>query len=204
MKETEETIDTVICNYGVPFKKGGVTYSLIKDTLASNMEEVLRIQFIEPIKVASWFSSRIMFQKKGMSNVLKVSMNDYAPKKMIEIIYKLVDVYNVYVQEEKNKIASRSLDFINDRLADLSSELFSVEGSQASFKSSQNVTTDVVASADRYIQKLNFAEKTLDDISSTKLTLSNLENFLRSPANKYEPIPSFRRPCRYFLRPSYQ
>ncbi|HFA51395.1 MAG TPA: polysaccharide biosynthesis tyrosine autokinase [Bacteroidetes bacterium] len=189
--ETNEVADTFTYNYGVPFNLNGVTFSLVRDTSIIDFDKILRIQFIDPIKVATWFSKRIMFQKKGMSNVLKVSMDDSSPEKMIEIIYKLVEVYNIYVQEEKNKIASRSLNFINDRLSGLSSELFNVEGSKANFQSYENVTTNIEASADQYIQKINTADKALDEINNTKVTLDNIEKFLNDPANKYEPIPGF-------------
>jgi len=189
-EDTEET-DTLIYNYGVPFTVNGVKYSLGRDTSNKELDEIVRIQFIEPVTVAAWFSSRINFKKKGMSNVLRVSMNDNMPEKMIDVIYKLVNVYNVFVQDEKNKIATQSMNFINDRLSSLSSELFTVEGTQASFKSTQDVTTDVGASAERYIQKLNEAERSLEGIQGTMITLSNLENFLNDPSNLYEPIPSF-------------
>ncbi len=193
LEEDEETgvTDTLIYNYGVPFNMNGVKYNLVRDTANVELDEIIRIQFISPRSVAAWFSSRIGFQKKGMSNVLRVNMNGSAPDKIVEIIYNLVDVYNVFVQEEKNKIAAKSLNFINDRLNSLSSELFVVEGSQASFKSTQDVTTDVGASAERYIQKLNDAESALDDINNTQLTLSNLRSFLNDPTNQYEPIPRF-------------
>ena len=188
---TYEPIDTVIQNFGVPFKVGEVTYSLVRDTLHPEIDKTIRVQFISPRTVATWYSSRLMFQKKGLSNVLKVSMDDSTPEKMVEIIYTLVEIYNIYTQEEKNKIAAQSLDFITERLTDLSSELLGVESGQASFKSSQSVTTDVVASADRYIDKLNEAEKNLNEISATKSTLSNLESFLSNIDNQFDPIPSF-------------
>lgn len=183
--------DTLYHNYGVPFVSDGVTYSLIRDTSVAQEQDVLQISFMFPQKVAAWYAGNLTFQKQAQSNVLAVSANDQAPEKVVDIIYKLVDVYNAFVQEEKNKVATQSLNFINDRLTDLSSELFSVEGAQASFKSVTEVTTDVDASAERYIQQLSAAETARTEIGNTRSTLVNLQEFLSDFNNQFEPIPSF-------------
>ncbi|MCB0517988.1 MAG: polysaccharide biosynthesis tyrosine autokinase [Lewinellaceae bacterium] len=183
--------DTLFYNYGAPFKYEGVTISLERDTSVAHLDGILRIKFIPRQKVAQWYAGLISLQKQGQSNILSISLNDSAPQKLVDIVYELVDIYNLYSQEEKNKIAARSLDFITDRLASLNTELFSVEGRQAAYKSGSGVTTDVEATAQSYVEKLNTAETTRDRIGSTRNTLLNLENFLADRDNEYKPIPNY-------------
>ncbi len=183
--------DTLFYNYGAPFQHEGVTISLERDTTVAPMDGVLRIKFIPRQKVAQWYANLITLQKQGQSNILTLGMNDSAPQKLVDIVYELVDVYNIYSQEEKNKIANRSLDFINERLASLNTELFSVEGRQAAYKSGSGVTTDVEATAATYVEKLNTAETARTQIGATRSTLKNLDNFLSDRDNEYRLIPNY-------------
>jgi len=183
--------DTVYHNYGVPFASDGITYALVRDTSVGKVDEVIQVNFMHPQKVAAWYSGNLTFQKQNQSNVLAISSTDQSPEKLVDIIYALVEVYNLFVQEEKNKVAANSLDFINDRLTELSSELFSVETSQASIRSVTEVTSSVGSTEKRYSDILADAEKARSGISSTRGTLINLQEFLSDLNNKYEPIPSF-------------
>lgn len=183
--------DTVYHNYGVPFANEGITYSLVRDTSVGNISEVISIGFIHPQKVAAWYSGNLTFQKQAQSNVLALSATDQSPEKLVDIIYALVEVYNRFVQEEKNKVAARSLNFINERLTELSSELFSVETSQASVRSFTEVTTSVGSTEKKYNEIISAAEASLSEINNTRGTLINLREFLSNLDNQYEPIPSF-------------
>ncbi|MFQ5447723.1 MAG: GumC family protein, partial [Saprospiraceae bacterium] len=187
----DENGDTTRIGYGEPFTKEGVTYILARDSTRAPEDFIYSIKFSDPRSVAAWYSSQIQLRKLSQSNVLSIKLKDQTPAKLQDIIYELVKVYNVVAQEEKNKVATKSLDFINDRLFRLNNELFSVEGMEANVRSSTEVTTDVGASAERYIQKLTAAEQARAQIKDTRSTLNNLKSFLQDNRNQYELIPNY-------------
>jgi capsular exopolysaccharide synthesis family protein len=186
-----EGSDTLFYNYGVPFLYEGINVTIDKDSIAAPVKEIISIQVIRPRFLAAWYSSMLTFQKQAQSNVISVAIKGDNFEKLIDILYRLVDVYNYASQEEKNLKAQSELKFINDRLSYLNSELFQVESRQAGFKAGSGVTTDVDASAERAIEKLNTAEESRTAIRSTKLTLNNIQNFLLDRSNEFELIPNF-------------
>ncbi|TAK45725.1 MAG: polysaccharide biosynthesis tyrosine autokinase [Saprospiraceae bacterium] len=187
-----ENEDTSSHAYGVPFTEEGITYVLVRDS-TNDIEEgaIYKVKFSAPREMAAWYSGQVQLRKLSQSNVLSITLKDQTPGKLQDIIYKLVEVYNEVAQNEKNKVAAKSLNFINDRLSGLNSELFSVEGIEANVRSSTEVTTDVGASAERYIQKLSVAEQTRTEINNTRNTLNNLQSFLQESRNQYELIPNY-------------
>jgi tyrosine-protein kinase Etk/Wzc len=187
----DENEDTSSYAYGVPFTEDGVTYVLVRDSTFALEDGMYSIRFSAPREMAAWYAGQVQLRKLSQSNVLSITLKDQTPGKLQDIIYELVEVYNEVAQNEKNKVAAKSLNFINDRLSGLNSELFNVEGLEASKRSMTEVTTDVGASAERYIQKLTVAEQALTEIKNTRSTLNNLKTFLQNSRNKYELIPNY-------------
>jgi capsular exopolysaccharide synthesis family protein len=177
--------------YGVPFPYYGVTITLERKMNSPSLGSPIIIYFANTIGVAAGYSGRVTFQKQAQSNVLSVGLVDAVPQKSMDIIYKLVEVYNLQVQEEKNRVAEHSLRFIDERLSYLSSELFQVESNQASFKTNTEVPTDIGSSAQRYLNKLSSTEESVEQIRNLRTSLQNLRSFLSDLTNKYQFVPSF-------------
>ena len=186
-EEDEKVLDA---EFGVPFEYAGNVFVLERDTAPPLTEGILKIEFKVPRELASWYSGRLQLRRLMQSNVLAVSLQASTPEKLQDIINMLVKVYNIVAQEEKNKVADKSLQFINDRLVSLNAELFSVEGQEANVRSATEVIADVGTSAERYFEEISSAEAELAKIRAAKTILLNLQNFLSDPANKYELIPN--------------
>ncbi|GIV32213.1 MAG: chromosome partitioning protein ParA [Saprospiraceae bacterium] len=177
--------------FGMPFQYEGLAFTLQYDSLAPAVEGVIRIEIKMPREMAAWYSGKLQLRRLNQSNVLAVSIQDQTPEKLQDIIRMLVKVYNIVAQEEKNKVADKSLQFINDRLVSLNAELFSVEGREASVRSSTQVIADVGTSAERYFEQITTAQTELLALRNTKTTLLNMKEFLETESNRYEPIPNF-------------
>jgi capsular exopolysaccharide synthesis family protein len=186
-----EDEDTLYYNYGVQFTYKNVNFIVERDTQFPLEEDPIFISRLEPLMVASYYASRLNLQKMAQSNVLAISMNDMTPQKVKDIMHVLIDVYNVEAQHEKNRVASQQLDFIEERLSYLSSQLAGVESTEAAIRSSSEVTTDIDASAQRYYEQLSTVEQTRGEISSTRSSLQSLQAFLSDRGNQFELIPNF-------------
>lgn len=186
-----EKEDTVFYNYGVPFEFESSTFVLDRDSLKPLEERVISIEFRNPLKVATYYSSRLFLRKMTQSNVLEISIEDEVPEKVVDIIHSLVEVYNTDAQEEKNRMAGKSLEFIDDRLSYVSGALSREESQQARIQSSNELASTVDMSAQRYFDKLSTVEEGRASIGNLRGAMENLESFLNNKSKEADFIPNF-------------
>ncbi len=80
------------------------------------------------------------------SNILNISLEDPIKEKARDIVDGLIRIYNSNAIEDKKIIADRTSEFINDRIADISTNLSSVDQSAEDFKTDRGVT-DIASEA---------------------------------------------------------
>lgn len=123
------------------------------------------------------------------SSVFNLQFNDQDIARSIDYLNQLVICYNRQANKDKNEIAVRTEEFINDRLAKIDAELSSTDGAIESYKKRNRLmelqldamTTSTNTST--YEQKLNEANTQISLISS-------LINFANRPGNKHQVLPS--------------
>ncbi|HHM20689.1 MAG TPA: polysaccharide biosynthesis tyrosine autokinase, partial [Bacteroidetes bacterium] len=186
-----EEQDTFYYNYGVPFVYNNSTIVLERDTLFPPEERVLSIEFYKPRDVATMYSGALLLRKLAQSNVLSISIEDETPQKIKDIIHYLVLAYNLDAQEEKNRMANRSLDFIDERLREAASRLGAVESRQASIKSSASVASDFSISSKQSFDRLSAIEQSEQQILQARNVLDKIESFLNTQDGQYDLIPDF-------------
>lgn len=128
-------------------------------------------------------------QTSKTSSVFKLQINDQNITRSIDYLNQLVICYNRQANEDKNEIAVRTEEFINDRLTKIDAELSSTDGAMESYKKRNKLmelrldamTTSTNTSA--YEQKLNEANTQISLIGS-------LINFANRPGNKHQVLPS--------------
>lgn len=187
----KENEDTVFYNYGIPFDFQSSTLVLERNPEIPREDRVIAIEFRNPLKLATYYSSILFLRKMTQSNVLEISMDAEVPQKVVDIIHTLVEVYNIDAQEEKNKMAGKSLEFIDERLDYVSGALSKEESQQARIQSSNELASTVDMSAQRYFDKLSNVEEGRASISSLRNAMENLESFLTNKAKEADFIPNF-------------
>ena len=123
------------------------------------------------------------------SSVFNLQFNDQDIARSVDYLNQLVICYNRQANKDKNEIAVRTEEFINDRLAKIDAELSSTDGAMESYKKRNRLmelqldamTTSTNTST--YEQKLNEANTQISLISS-------LINFANRPGNKHQVLPS--------------
>lgn len=123
------------------------------------------------------------------TSVLQVSTTDPIPQRAQDIINKLIEVYNKEAIEDKNLIASSTLEFIDERLKYLTAELSSVEKDVETFKR-QNELTDVNSQASNYLQQASDYNRQLSDWAIQIDVLESIEAYLQQGSNQYKMVPS--------------
>lgn len=181
-------------NYGEIFAPGAGIYQLSLKNEQKPVPGNYRIQ-IRPTELTAYsFKGRLFVQRVGSqtaSSILNLQMTDPKPKRARDIINTLIEVYNEEEIEDKNRVLSSTLDFIDERVKILTQELDVVEGGIQEFKSKNSILTDNAASSRSYaVGEIRSALDRLSDIEVKKELLSSLEEIVQSDIENKELIPA--------------
>ncbi|MEB8330273.1 polysaccharide biosynthesis tyrosine autokinase [Flavobacteriaceae bacterium KMM 6897] len=146
---------------------------------------------IEPItKVAQDYRDKISIRSiDEVSNIVNISLEDPIKDKAKDIINSLIRIYNENAIEDKKIIADRTSNFINERIANISSSLSSVDQSAEDFKTDRGVT-DIASEANINLnvgvanqQELANARMQMNIASSMMDIVDQQDRFEVLPAN---------------------
>ncbi|MBC6610305.1 polysaccharide biosynthesis tyrosine autokinase [Hymenobacter sp. BT507] len=126
---------------------------------------------------------------KEDATVLRIGITDAIPSRGIDIVNKLVQVYNKEALEDRNVMATNTITFLDDRLKYITGELSDVEKSVAQYKSS-NELTDVTTQASNYVEQATDYNKRLSDWAIQIDILESIENYLNQNKGQYKMVPS--------------
>lgn len=150
----------------------------------------LKVEMISPFKASKEYFNRLtMNQTKKTANTVELTFNDESRERGVDFLNGLIDAYNYQANIDKNEIQKRTEDFINSRLAKISTELTGNDTNLEKYKQ-KNRMVDIglnakqaVLSSDQFDQELNKANMQVE-------LLNEIGKYMDQPANKYQPIPT--------------
>lgn len=150
----------------------------------------LKVEMISPFKASKVYFKRLtMNQTKKTANTVELTFNDESRERGVDFLNGLIDAYNYQANIDKNEIQKRTEDFINSRLAKISTELTGNDTNLEKYKQ-KNRMVDIglnakqaVLSSDQFDQELNKANTQVE-------LLNEIGKYMDQPANKYQPIPT--------------
>ncbi len=122
------------------------------------------------------------------ADVISLSIRDVNVERAVDVLNTLIDVYNEYWIEDKNKMALATSKFIDERLKVIQQELGDVDSNIAKYQASTG-TTSLSATANMSLHKE--AELESDIVSYTnQLSMSEyMRDYLSNPDNRFNVIP---------------
>lgn len=123
------------------------------------------------------------------TSIAVLTKNDLLPERAKEYLKHLVTVYNRQANEDKNIIAVRTEEFINQRLEKINAELGSTDGAIERYKRNNNII-DAASSAQLSLSQSNEADISLRDINTQIMLMQSLKEYMQTPTNKYQTLPS--------------
>ena len=106
-----------------------------------------------------------------------------------DFLAELLEQYNEQANADKNEIAVKTEQFINERLEKISNELGATDGQLQHFKSN-NAIVDFQANSAAALSSQKAMETKLDDATLQIQLLDYLTDYIRDAKNKYQIIPS--------------
>lgn len=152
--------------------------------------ESLKVTMIAPeIAAGKYVGSLSVSPSTKATSIAQLVITDEIPQRAIDYLKQLAIVYNRQANEDKNQIAVRTEQFINQRLEKINAELGNTEGQLENYKKRNNMVqlsmnaSTALSNADSYAQKLNEA-------NTQVALLDELTKYMNEPSNRHQPIPS--------------
>ena len=155
-------------HFDIKFSKDGLSYSVKSNSLNStfNLKDTVKTKNISFILVPNdtknhagqhyqiAISTRDATTEKYLkaltfnindkqASVIQITLTGTVPKKGEDILNKLYEVYTRMNEEDQDKIADSTINFIDNRLSIVQAELSGVEKNIEQFKIANNLSTDV-------------------------------------------------------------
>ena len=174
-------------------KKYGVfTVEATKESLFTKdiMPRDLIFTFVNTQQLAEQYSRNFsVLPVNKDANVLNLNFIDPIPERGVDIMNKLLEVYNKEALEDKNLLATNTLAFIDERLKRITVALNGVEKTVEQYKR-QNEVSNVDVQTSNYLEQVSDYSKKLSDWDVQIDILESIENYLGKNAGQYKMVPS--------------
>ena len=150
----------------------------------------LKVTIINPKYVAYSYAGRLTVDPLNkVTTIANLESLDELPERGIDFLRQVAVVYNRQANEDKNEIAIRTEEFINDRLEKINAELGSTDGAIASYKRSNNIV-DAASSAGASLSQTDNADNALAEMNTQIMLMESIKEYMSQPENRYQTLPS--------------
>ena len=154
------------------------------------VDDVYEILLSQPMLIATSYLNRMSVDATSkQTSVAQITVKDENYVRGIDFLRQLASCYNRQANADKNEIALRTEEFINDRMAKINAELGNTEGALEEYKR-RNAVTDLSVDASHSVQMSSEYSTRLSEANSKIQMLDYLREYVNNPANKNQIIPS--------------
>jgi len=148
------------------------------------------VTILPPMQVATNYLDVLTVKPTSkQTSIALLTMKDRDIRRGMDFLRQLAICYNRQANADKNEIALKTEEFINDRISKITSELGSTEGAIEEFKK-RNAVTDVGIDATSSVQMSAKYSAQLSEANAQIQILDNLREYVNNPKNKYQVIPT--------------
>jgi capsular exopolysaccharide synthesis family protein len=142
-----------------------------------------------PMEVATDYLSRLTIEPTSkLTSIAELTLTDKNYRRAMDVLRQLTICYNRQANADKNEVALRTEEFINDRMTKINEELGSTESEIQKFKQQNAVTS--LSDASQAVQMSNEFSARLSEANSQVQMLDYLREYVNNPRNQYQIIPS--------------
>lgn len=181
----------VACDFkwGRPFTISGQKFILNKEIPISKDGGFL-VKW-QPVKVAAaeLKTNLIIKAFDSKTDVVEWSVKTENLQKGKDLLNALYSEFNASNIEDRNKFSARTVQFIDERLLNISRELKGVEGNLESYQGS-NQLIDIKGQSTQSLEDANDMAKIIKDLSIQQSVVSMILNYFANPVNGTKLVPS--------------
>lgn len=192
-EEIEKSFDKLPVVFPTPVGVISVTTkdSLLTEWRKDNDGEIKLITAINsPTAVAKAYGEMLNVESTSKTTTIaQIAVKNTSRQRAIDFINCLVAFYNQDANDEKNEVAMKSAEFIEDRIQIINQELGTTETQLADFKQKSGLT-DLTSDAKLALEENSKYEQMRIENQTQIRLVEFLREYINNPANAHEVIPA--------------
>lgn len=152
--------------------------------------ETMKVVIVSPRMISYKYLKALKVSPTAKTTTIaQITLDDEVPLRATDYLRQLAIVYNRQANEDKNEVARRTEEFINERIEKLNAELGNTEGTLEDYKKRNQLidiklnSSQTIANASQYQQKLSDAQMQVELINSLRETMNASKDYAVLPAN---------------------
>lgn len=154
----------------------------------------------EPVKLNAWVasptavaqsyaSSLMVTPSSKTTTIAKISVKNAHKQRAVDFINRLVAIYNQDANDEKNEVAEKTAQFIEERIGIINAELGAAENQLATFKQQAGLT-DLSSDAQLALQESSKYEQLRVENATQIQLVEFLKTYINQEENANEVLPA--------------
>lgn len=170
---------------------GTLTFSKNVEAPEALTEEKAEHVLINPVisTIKAFLKNLSVETASKKTTALVLSISDKNEKRAEDFLSQLVICYNRQANADKNELAMKTEDFVNERIAKIVEELGTTEGNLENFKKSNSLADLKLDATSAYELSGEYSAKLVEANTQIEL-LKYLRQYVDDPKNNYQLIPS--------------
>ncbi len=153
-------------------------------------KQTMIVTIYSPAAVAAGYARALSVAPTSkLTSIALLTINNQNRERAYDYLKQLAIVYNRQANADKNEIAVKTEQFINDRLEKINAELGSTESDLEAYKRRHNLTQLRLDATQTMAQANQFSAQLADANTQLQL-LDYLREYVNQAGNKYQIIPS--------------
>ena len=187
-QETEVSFDSIPAVFPTPV---GVFSFTKNDSVPPLEEDMNLVAYVNsPTDVTESYVENLSVEPTSKTTTIAaISLQNTVKQRGIDFINCLVDFYNLDANDEKNEVAQKSAEFIDERIGIINRELGTAETELADFKQRSGLT-DLTSDARLALEESSKYEQQLTENATQLRLVESLRNYVNNPKNANEVIPA--------------
>ena len=147
-------------------------------------EIALRVTINTPTETAEDYMKDLSVTASSQTTTIaKISVNNTVKERGVDFVNRLVAFYNQGANDEKNEVAQKTAEFIEERIGIINHELGTAESELADFKQRSGLT-DLTSDARLALQESSKYEQQRTENATQISLVQFLRTYINDPVNK--------------------
>lgn len=160
------------------------------DSTKLNKAIKLNASIISPITIAQSYTANLTISPSSKTTTIaKISVKNTHKQRAVDFINRLVAIYNQDANDEKNEVAEKTAEFIEERIGIINAELGAAENQLATFKQQAGLT-DLSSDAQLALQESSKYEQLRVENATQIQLVEFLKTYINQEENANEVLPA--------------
>ena len=159
------------------------------DSAIVEKEQEITVTVAAPRIMANGYANALSVEPTSKTTtIVQITLQNTSPQRGVDFINKLIEIYNRDANDDKNEVASKTAEFIDERIKIINGELGTTEKELETFKRDAGLT-DLKSDAQLALSENSEYEKKRAENSTQLRLVQFLSEYANNPDHAYEVLP---------------